>query len=55
MTFTVWGNSMKVTVFADTLAEALLTLERRYAFFDEGSLSVTEEKEDGRRNPVVKR
>ena len=52
-TFTVWGNPMDVTVYAGSEAEALESLDRRYGYLDEGSLSVTEEKKDGRRKPVV--
>ena len=51
--FKIWGNSMEVTVFADSRCEALLALERRYAFIDEGTLSVVEEKEDSRQMSTV--
>lgn len=51
--FKIWGNSMEVTVFADSRSEALYALERRYVFIDEGTLSVTEEKEDSRQTPAV--
>lgn len=44
---------MDVTVYAGSEAEALESLDRRYGYLDEGSLSVTEEKKDGRRKPVV--
>ena len=51
--FTVWGNQVEVTIYAGSEAEAMETIGRRYSFFDDGSLSLTEEKEDDRQSPIV--
>jgi len=51
--FTVWGNPVDVTVYAGSEAEALKTVGGRYSFIDDGSLSLTEEKEDDRLQSIV--
>lgn len=44
--FTVWGNPVDVSVFADSADEAADAVRRRYGVMDEESFSVAEEKED---------
>jgi hypothetical protein len=46
-TFSIWGNAISATVFADDEAEAIRAIENRYLFMDEGSLSLSKESFPG--------
>ena len=53
--FKILGNDVDVSVFADDEQSAFAAIERHYGFFDDGSFSMKEKKEDDQESPIAVR